>query len=56
MYSLFLDEHRSTQYLQEYQNEYMFNELVARPATDVVESDPGASGDGPELIEAPMEV
>ncbi|XP_071440779.1 ruvB-like 2 [Hetaerina americana] len=26
VYSLFLDEHRSTQFLKEYQNEFMFNE------------------------------
>ena len=31
VYSLFVDEHRSTQYLNEYQNEFMFNELP--PAT-----------------------
>ncbi|CAG7821109.1 unnamed protein product [Allacma fusca] len=27
VYSLFLDEHRSTQYLNEYQNEFMFSEV-----------------------------
>lgn len=27
MYALFLDEHRSSQYLKEYQNEFMFNEM-----------------------------
>lgn len=26
VYSLFLDEHRSSQFLKEYQDEYMFNE------------------------------
>jgi RuvB-like protein 2 len=28
VYSLFLDEHRSTQYLKDYQNEFMFSEVV----------------------------
>jgi len=40
VYALFLDEHRSSQYLKEYQNEFMFNEIgqgdasTARPATE----------------------
>ena len=29
VYSLFLDESRSTQFLKEYQQEFMFNELNA---------------------------
>jgi len=36
-YSLFLDETRSTKYLEEYQNEFMFNEAVG------MEEDPNAA-------------
>ena len=30
VYSLFLDESRSTQFLKEYQQEFMFNELTSQ--------------------------
>jgi len=33
VYSLFLDEIRSTKYLKEHQNEYMFNDLGAGDST-----------------------
>lgn len=35
MYALFLDEHRSSQYLKEYQNEFMFNEIGQGDAATV---------------------
>ncbi|KAI5631364.1 ruvB-like helicase 2 [Phthorimaea operculella] len=38
VYSLFLDEHRSEQFLKEYQDEFMFN-------------DPAAAGDAPQMME-----
>jgi len=33
VYSLFLDEKRSVQYLKEFQNQYMFNEITDKPST-----------------------
>jgi hypothetical protein len=36
VYSLFLDEHRSTQYLKEYQNEFMFHEVGAGDSASVL--------------------
>ncbi|CAL8109395.1 unnamed protein product [Orchesella dallaii] len=35
VYALFLDEHRSSQYLKEYQNEFMFNEIGQGDASTV---------------------
>lgn len=40
VYSLFLDEHRSSQILKEYQDEYMFNEIAEEPK---IEPDTAAS-------------
>lgn len=40
VYSLFLDESRSTQYMKEYQDAFLFNELSECPHP---RADPGSS-------------
>ena len=36
VYSLFLDEHRSTQFLQEYQEQFLFSEVKKSSNGDAV--------------------
>ncbi|XP_022237817.1 ruvB-like 2 isoform X1 [Limulus polyphemus] len=38
VYSLFLDECRSTQFLKEYQQEFLFNEMNAEPGSETMET------------------
>lgn len=51
VYALFLDEHRSSQYLKEYQNEFMFNEIGQGDAATV-----RAQSGSVAPSEAPMDV
>ena len=51
VYSLFLDESRSTQYMKEYQDAFLFNELSECPTTAPSPAQPPgrlhSSGPGP---------
>lgn len=38
VYSLFLDEHRSTQFLQEYQEQFLFSEKVSQTQSQATEA------------------
>lgn len=46
VYSLFLDENRSSKILKEYQDDYMFSEI-----TEEVERDPAAGGGAKRRVE-----
>lgn len=39
VYSLFLDEARSAQFLKEYQTEFLFHEEVTEPASEAMETE-----------------
>ena len=52
VYSLFLDESRSTQYMKEYQDAFLFNELSECPPPRLPQRgrrEPGLESSGPAL-------
>merc|ERR1712157_659495 len=48
VYSLFLDEKRSTSYLQEYQNQFLFNEATPVPSKPTETGDTNVQSPAPQ--------